>query len=37
MNLQKIEVELLKIDKDIEKIEIVKPGFINITFKILFE
>jgi len=33
---KKIEVELLKIDKDIEKIEIVKPGFINITFKNTF-
>ena len=33
---KKIEVELLKIDKDIEKIEIVKPGFINITFKNIF-
>ncbi len=33
---KKIEVELLKIDNDIEKIEIVKPGFINITFKNTF-
>ena len=33
---KKIEVELIKIDKDIEKIEIVKPGFINITFKNTF-
>ena len=33
---KKIEIELLKIDKDIEKIEIVKPGFINITFKNTF-
>ena len=33
---KKIEFELLKIDKDIEKIEIVKPGFINITFKNTF-
>ena len=33
---KKIEVELLKIDKDIKKIEIVKPGFINITFKNTF-
>jgi len=33
---KKIEVKLLKIDKDIEKIEIVKPGFINITFKNTF-
>ena len=33
---KKIEVELFKIDKDIEKIEIVKPGFINITFKNTF-
>ena len=33
---KKIEVEILKIDKDIEKIEIVKPGFINITFKNTF-
>ncbi len=33
---KKIEVELLKNDKDIKKIEIVKPGFINITFKNTF-
>ena len=33
---KKIEVELLKIEKYIEKIEIVKPGFINITFKNTF-
>ena len=33
---KKIEIELLKIDNNIDKIEIVKPGFINITFKNVF-
>ena len=30
---KKIEAELGKVDQSIEKIDIVKPGFIKITFK----
>ena len=33
---KKIETELAKVDQSIEKIDIVKPGFINITFKNIF-
>ena len=33
---KKIEAELGKVDQSIEKIDIVKPGFINITFKNTF-